>query len=558
MNKKNLRNFLFTNTFFIVLFLGILMVISLFISSNILFKNIYDSTIQNSVHSISELYNENMKYFEYFSSKYQDIVSEILDELYKNYINNIPFSSNLTIENFRKIGIFKNVDYYIINKNGIIIETSYDKDLGLNLANRVPNYWKKLNEELNKNNKYIEGISYEIKTNNPRIYGYLRMEDGNIFEIGILIDERAIPNFPKTVSSLNLNFIKSIYTYNISFIPYSFEFPLLDEEDKNIFNSLEISKGEIKTYTLRENSNGKESYVYIKWVPDKVNNKEFNFTVLTKISIDLSSIVILKNSIIFIFIVLIFFVIFSLALYLNYMTNRIEKPIMKLINNIESGKVDADAETNILEIDTLIKYYSHLVNTLVEKLKEEERDYLELKEKLQMIEKEKDLLYEMALKDDLTKLFNKKGSVQIIQKLVLNKESFSVIYLDIDNYNNILEKLGQNEANDAILSLVEIMKTIFRDRDFIFRVDENEFLILLRFVNLSIAQKILKRFVDALKKFNITSDKPYKISVSYGIIEYKGQNIEDLYNEARNKMEMMKMKKLELLKKLSDVNAEEN
>jgi len=558
MNKKNLRNFLFTNTFFIVLFLGILMVISLFISSNILFKNIYDSTIQNSVHSISELYNENMKYFEYFSSKYQDIVSEILDESYKNYINNIPFSSNLTIENFRKIGIFKNVDYYIINKNGIIIETSYDKDLGLNLANRVPNYWKKLNEELNKNNKYIEGISYEIKTNNPRIYGYLRMEDGNIFEIGILIDERAMPNFPKTVSSLNLNFIKSIYTYNISFIPYSFEFPLLDEEDKNIFNSLEISKGEIKTYTLRENSNGKESYVYIKWVPDKVNNKEFNFTVLTKISIDLSSIVILKNSIIFIFIVLIFFVIFSLALYLNYMTNRIEKPIMKLINNIESGKVDADAETNILEIDTLIKYYSHLLNTLVEKLKEEESDYLELKEKLQMIEKEKDLLYEMALKDDLTKLFNKKGSVQIIQKLVLNKESFSVIYLDIDNYNNILEKLGQNEANDAILSLVEIMKTIFRDRDFIFRVDENEFLILLRFVNLSIAQKILKRFVDALKKFNITSDKPYKISVSYGIIEYKGQNIEDLYNEARNKMEMMKMKKLELLKKLSDVNAEEN
>jgi diguanylate cyclase (GGDEF)-like protein len=534
------------------------MVISLFISSNILFKNIYDSTIQNSVHSISELYNENMKYFEYFSSKYQDIVSEILDESYKNYINNIPFSSNLTIENFRKIGIFKNVDYYIINKNGIIIETSYDKDLGLNLANRVPNYWKKLNEELNKNNKYIEGISYEIKTNNPRIYGYLRMEDGNIFEIGILIDERAMPNFPKTVSSLNLNFIKSIYTYNISFIPYSFEFPLLDEEDKNIFNSLEISKGEIKTYTLRENSNGKESYVYIKWVPDKVNNKEFNFTVLTKISIDLSSIVILKNSIIFIFIVLIFFVIFSLALYLNYMTNRIEKPIMKLINNIESGKVDADAETNILEIDTLIKYYSHLLNTLVEKLKEEESDYLELKEKLQMIEKEKDLLYEMALKDDLTKLFNKKGSVQIIQKLVLNKESFSVIYLDIDNYNNILEKLGQNEANDAILSLVEIMKTIFRDRDFIFRVDENEFLILLRFVNLSIAQKILKRFVDALKKFNITSDKPYKISVSYGIIEYKGQNIEDLYNEARNKMEMMKMKKLELLKKLSDVNAEEN
>ncbi|KAF2955772.1 GGDEF domain-containing protein [Marinitoga sp. 38H-ov] len=558
MNKKYLRNILYTNSIVIIFFMGIFMIISIFISTNILFKKIYNSTIQNSVKSISDLYNKNMKYFEYFSTKYQNIISELLDESYSNYINNEQFYSNEIIEILNKVGIFKRIDYYIINKNGIIIETSYEKDLGLNLANRVPNYWNNLIEELNKTNKYIEGISFEIKTNNPRIYGYLKMDDGNIFEIGVLIDERAIPNFPKTVSEINLNFIKSIYTYNISFIPFSLDFPFLGDEDKDIFNNLEYSKGEIKTYYLKESSDGKYSYVYIKWIPDIIEGKEFNFSVLTKISIDLSNLVRLKNIIIFILLIIIFFIIFLLTLYLSNITKKIERPLLKLIKNIEDGKIDEKFETNILEIDTLIKYYTHLVNSLIEKLKIEEKEYNILKEKLLNIEKEKDLLYDMALKDDLTKLFNKKGSIQIIQKLILNKENFSVIYLELDNYNSILEKFGVNEANDAIISLVEVMKKIFRERDFIFKIDENEFLILLRLVNIEIAQKILKRFVDALKKFNITSDKQYKISISYGIIEYKDQSVEGIFEDARKKMEIMKKKKIELLKRITDNNQEDD
>ncbi|WP_159429486.1 GGDEF domain-containing protein [Marinitoga hydrogenitolerans] len=549
MNKKSLKDLLFNNVFVIMLVLALIMILITVLSTNIFFKKLYNSTIKQSVIALSRYFNDNFKYLDYYSVEYGKKVEKLLDEMYSVYTKGNFFSEykRFKSEKLTEYPMIRDINYYIISKDGIIIQTDYQKDLNLNLAQRIPNYWKVLNTRLVKESKFIEKISFEIKTNYPRIYGYRLMDNGNIFEIGVLFDERAIPKFYKGIDSISFNFIEGIYSYNTSFIPYSSEYPLLDKEEKDIFNELDASKDFTQNFIVKELSNGKRVYIYLKWQPEN----GYPLVSLTKIILDFSDLVKTKNYIIFISLILIGLFVFIFTLYINYNALKVEKPLLKLIKDIENGKVE-EIETNIIEIDTLIKYYSHLVSTLVKKLEEEENELINLKKKFEMIEKERDVLYDMALKDELTKFFNKKGSMKIFQRIISNKESFCVVYINLDNYNNVLERMGENVADDMIITLSEIIKKTIRDRDFVFRISEDEFLVLIRYVNLEISQKILKRLVDFVKKFNITTDKDYKISISYGLLEYKGQSVEKIYIEAKKKMEEMKEKKKELLRKLKN------
>ncbi|WGS65542.1 GGDEF domain-containing protein [Marinitoga aeolica] len=552
MNKKRLKDLLFSNSFIIMVILGIIMIIIISVTENILFRHLYNSTIKGSIASISRYYNNGIKYLEFHSSNYEEILSETLDEAYSNYKKNNRQNifSIPEIKFLKEKQIIKNVNYYIIDKNGIIIETDYTNDLGLNLSLRVPEYWRNLKKKLENDKKFIGKISFEVKTNNPRIYGYKVMENGNIFEVGLLLNEKNIPNFLKDISVIKFNFIEGIYTYNNSYIPFSSDYPLLDNEEKDIFSKLKYSDGEIKDYIIKEKSDGKKVYIYFKWRPSG-DEKSFNFAALTKVEINFSDIVKVKNYLIYISMLVIGGFILIFAMVIGYNSRKVEKPLIRLIKNIENGKVE-EVETNVLEIDTLIKYYSHLVTTLSKKISEEENELLNLKKKFEMIEKEKELLYDMALKDDLTKLFNKKGSIKVFQKIISNKESFCVIYISLDNYKSVLEQHGKNEANEMILELVGIIKKTIRDRDFVFRIGEEEFLIVLRYLNLEITQKILKRLVDFVKKFNITTDKVYKISISYGLLEYSGQDIESIFIDSKKRMKEMKDKKKELLRRLKN------
>ncbi|NUU96181.1 hypothetical protein XO10_07885 [Marinitoga sp. 1135] len=524
-------------------------------SMNIIFKKLYTSTVTKTLNSITSFYNSQIPLLDVYSLKAEEMTEVILKEVLDVFINNPEnfknFFQEYKFNKFKNNPFVKDINYYIINKNGEIIETDYEPDLGLNLAKRIPSYWKFIQKKLSKTDPYISMLSFEVKTNFPRMYAYKTLDNGNIFELGILLNENSVPIFFKTISVLNFNFIQNIYTYNINYTPFSSKFPLLSKEEKNIFENSPVNTGKVNDYTIRELSNWKKAYIYFKWSPPTINNRKFNFVVLTKVVMDFSEIMTLKNLVEILFIIITFSVAIIVLIFSYRNALRVEKPITNLIKNIEDGNIGKiDDHTGVREIDTLIKYYSHITKTLAQKLSEEEREFSNLKRKLESMEKEKNLLYDMALKDTLTKLFNKKGAMNIITKIIKNQESFCVIYLEVDNYYLVKDSLGIEEANDMILNLVDIMKQTFRDRDFVFRFTDSEFVVVLRFVNLEISQRVLKRFVDAIKKFNITTDAKYKISISYGLIEYKNQNIDNLFKDAQKKMKEMKELKKSLLRKM--------
>ncbi|GAB6189062.1 hypothetical protein JCM30566_08010 [Marinitoga arctica] len=548
MKKKNLKTLLFNRVLVIMSFLILILILSVILSTSILFKNIYQSTIDNAIIFTNRIFNEGLTNFDYVSNQANIVVEELLDKIYKIYSKNdfLREYEKIKIE-YLKPGYINDINYYIINSSGEIKETDYLSDLGINLSQRIPKYWEKLNKILKEKGEYIENLSFEIKTNNPRIYGYKLLDNGNILEIGLLLNENSFFNVFRKIQSLKFNFVDGIYTYNISFVPFSPQFPLLTENEKKIFNQLDFFKGNIKEYNIVEQSNGRKAYIYLKWQPEK----KYEFSVLTKIEINFSEYISLRNFIFIIIVILISIFLFVFSLYLKRSADEVERPLLKLIEDIEKGKM-VEVESGVIEIDTLIKYYSHMVSNLIDKIQEESNELMNLKTKFEMVEKEKEVLFDMALKDNLTKLFNKKGAESILQKLIAEGEKFTIIYINIDNYNNVLKKNGEKIANDMIINLVDIIKKTVRDRDFIFRISEDKFLIVLRYIDLGISQRVLKRIVDFVKKFNITSDKEYKISISYGLLEYKNQTIEEIFIEARNRMEEMKRKKIELLKKIKE------
>lgn len=548
MKKNTLKSLLFDRIVVVMIVISLVLIIAVILSVTILFRNVYNSTIDHTISFINQYFNEGVKSLDFISDKSRDSIEGLLSEVYKAY------SKDNFLEEYKKLKriylekrYFKDINYYIISNEGKIEATDYLKDLGMNLSQRVPKYWNKLKEELGEKGEYIELLSFEIKTNSPRMYGYKLLSDGKILEVGVLINENAFSNVFKNVQSIKFNFIEGIYTYNVSYVPFSPQSPLLEENEKKIFEGLEFSKGKIKEYDIIEQSNGERVSIYLKWQPEN----KYNFSILSKIVIDFSNLTHVKRNLIFITIILISMFIFIFLIYIKKNTDGVEKPLLDLIRNIEKGKIEV-TESGIIEIDTLIKYYSHMVSNLVDKVQSENDELMSVKSKLETIEKEKEVLFDMALKDNLTKLFNKKGAENVLRKLINDGEKFILICINIDNYQSILNKYGQTIANNMILSLLDIIKQTTRSRDFILRTDEDKFMIVLRYINFEISQRVLKRIVDFVKKFNITSGREYKISISYGLLEYRNQELEEIFVEAEKRIEEMKKKKMKLLKKIKE------
>ena len=78
-------------------------------------------------------------------------------------------------------------DIYVINKDGIIINTTFKNDLGLNLFNFGNEHYNYLKSIWNNGNFQSAGFTVESSTNRPRLYTYQPTGDGEfLIELGLI------------------------------------------------------------------------------------------------------------------------------------------------------------------------------------------------------------------------------------------------------------------------------------------------------------------------------------------------------------------------------------
>ena len=132
----------------------------------------------------------------------------------------------------------------------------------------------------------------------------------------------------------------------------------------------------------------------------------------------------------------------------------------------------------------------------------------------------------LALTDELTGLYNRRGLSLMAQKTLQNKtdlnRSIAIAYFDSDNLKQINNQLGHDCGDIAIQALASEIRKLTRSTDIIARVGGDEFILVLN----NISEPLLKqrcRQIETNYQANLASRKEFEpftegYGVSYGCI----------------------------------------
>ncbi len=162
-------------------------------------------------------------------------------------------------------------------------------------------------------------------------------------------------------------------------------------------------------------------------------------------------------------------------------------------------------------------------------------------------------LRKLALTDDLTKLYNRRGFLlfgeQYLKLSERLKRKAILLYIDVDNLKWINDNLGHSEGDRALIEIASILKKISRKSDILARIGGDEFVLLGLETGESNSSALLRRIRERLEAKDKKRHLPYNLSISMGVAVYDPDNplsLRSLLEEADKKMYEEKRRKKEL------------
>ncbi len=154
---------------------------------------------------------------------------------------------------------------------------------------------------------------------------------------------------------------------------------------------------------------------------------------------------------------------------------------------------------------------------------------------LQELRRKKDQLEMMAVTDALTSLYNRRHIYDRLrqegEKSERYSSRFSVIMLDIDFFKRVNDTYGHQFGDQVLKKVADAIHSSVRNVDISGRYGGEEFLVILPEVQLKGAVILAERIREKVEK--IETDAPgLKITVSGGVAEYIGGDIEELVKKA--------------------------
>jgi len=137
----------------------------------------------------------------------------------------------------------------------------------------------------------------------------------------------------------------------------------------------------------------------------------------------------------------------------------------------------------------------------------------------------------LVRRDFLTGLLNSKGFYEYleneIERFKRYKSPFTVVYMDIDNFKQLNDRIGHLEADKIIKEIAYRIRSYFYSVDTVARLGGDEFGFLLVKVNSKKSKLIMERLKDKLLQF--VNNKNLPITFSYGVATFESDlSIKDL------------------------------
>lgn len=134
----------------------------------------------------------------------------------------------------------------------------------------------------------------------------------------------------------------------------------------------------------------------------------------------------------------------------------------------------------------------------------------------------------MALRDDLTNLYNRRGfNVLAKQHLKVaqreNRRMF-LLYGDMDNLKGINDKFGHLQGDRALEVLSLALQNSFRKSDIIARIGGDEFVVLGLETETTSPEKLITRLKEQIQEINQRNQSEYDLSVSFGWCIYEPES----------------------------------
>ena len=169
--------------------------------------------------------------------------------------------------------------------------------------------------------------------------------------------------------------------------------------------------------------------------------------------------------------------------------------------------------------------------------------------------------------DEVTGLYNQRKLAADLDQTILthnqNNESFSLMFVDIDYFKKVNDTYGHMIGSDILHDLGALLKKLVRSTDDVYRFGGDEFIIILREVDIKTVHSIGVRILNSIRDhdFVLSIGEIYKMSASIGIAEYPtdAKSSKEIIQLADNMMYESKKtgrgKVIHLGKEVIDVNA---
>jgi len=340
------------------------------------------------------------------TEKMQEISTRLINEIFKN-TREIETADLSQIR--KQLGMDPALeDIYVINQEGVVINTTFEQDKGLNLFDFGEEHKNYLLSALEGGRFVNERFTIENKTKRPKKYTYQPTLDGKyIIELGLYSNtaDEIISFIEKTKADITTKQgnIIDVELFYMADQPFSLnQNVLIKEEHDNILMDRFQNKD---TGTILERS-GKQWLHYQYMYMARENTNLYKGSVIRIISDRTMERVLLRKELIK------FLAIFGLTLFvmvaLTYKkTEIITKPIKKLVDNvlrITDGNLNERAEViGNNEITELSIQFNHMIeqlesytNELEDKVRERTAEIMQQKEEIEAqrdsIEEQRDIL----------------------------------------------------------------------------------------------------------------------------------------------------------------------
>jgi len=147
------------------------------------------------------------------------------------------------------------------------------------------------------------------------------------------------------------------------------------------------------------------------------------------------------------------------------------------------------------------------------------------------------MLYEAAIKDEKTGLYNNKFFETLLEmeidKVKRREEKLSLMIIDIDYFKKVNDAHGHLKADEILSHLARLLRKTIRKSDIPARFGGEEFFVLLPETSIEKAKKLAARLKKAIHSDEFL--KKYDITVSGGISQFKRRDTKTKFKDRADK-----------------------